>query len=179
MLRRFTPSPAMVVALVALFMALGGSAYALVITGASIKNGSVTGRDIKNRSLTGNDVKGNRIGGKAIKESSLGTVPSASIADGVTRYAVVTSAGVAARSRGVSSVSRTAEGRYQVIFDRDVRNCAYFATIGDAGAAGPGQGDIATRQLSSNVNGVVVQTDSSGPGGPAADHPFHLIVLCQ
>ena len=177
MLRRFMPSPAMVVALVALFMALGGSAYALVITGASIKNGSVAGRDIKNRSLTGKDMAGNRVGGKAIKESSLGTVPSASISDGMARYAVVTGAGVLARGRGVSSVARTAPGRYQVIFDRDVRGCAYFATIGDVGAATPGMGDIATRALGSNVNGVWVQTDSQA--GSAADRPFHLIVPCQ
>ena len=44
MFRRLMPSPAMVVALIALFMALGGSAYALVITGASIKNGTVRRR---------------------------------------------------------------------------------------------------------------------------------------
>jgi len=177
MFRRFIPSPAMVVALVALFMALGGSAYALVITGASIKNGSVAGRDIKNRSLTGSDIAGNRIGGKAIKESSLGTVPSASVSDGVARFAVVTAAGVAARTRGVSSISRTSPGRYQVIFDRDVRNCAYIATIGDAGGAAPGQGDIATRSLPSNVNGVVVITDADG--GAPLDRPFHLLVPCQ
>jgi hypothetical protein len=177
MLRRLMPSPAMVVALVALFMALGGSAYALVITGASIKNGSVAGRDIKNRSLTGKDMAGNRVGGGAIKESSLGTVPSASISDGLARYTVVTGAGVQARGRGTTSVTRTSEGRYQVIFDRDVRNCAYFATIGDVGAAGPGSGQIATRQLASNVNGVVVITDNDS--GAAADRPFHLIVPCQ
>jgi hypothetical protein len=177
MIRRLIPSPAMVVALVALFMALGGSAYSLVITGASIKNGSVAGRDIKNRSLTGSDVAGNRIGGKAIKESSLGTVPGASVANGLTHFAVVTGAGVGARSRGASSITRTSAGRYQVIFDRDVRNCAYFATIGDAGAAGVPSGEIATHALNTNVNGVVVATDNDK--GMAADRPFHLIVPCQ
>ncbi len=56
-LRRFVPSPAMVVALTALFLALGGSAYALVITGKSIKNNTVTGSDIRNGSLRGKDVQ--------------------------------------------------------------------------------------------------------------------------
>lgn len=177
MFRRLIPSPAMVVALVALFMAMGGSAYALVITGASIKNGSVTGKDIRSRSLPGTDIAKNRIGGNAIKESTLGTVPSAGIADGMSRYAVVTGAGVMARGRGVSSVARIGTGRYQVIFDRDVRGCAYFATIGDVGGAGPGTGFIATRQLPSNVNGIVVLTD--GPNGNPNDRPFHLIVPCQ
>ena len=36
----------------ALFAALGGSAYAATtITGADIKDGTVTGRDVKNRSI--------------------------------------------------------------------------------------------------------------------------------
>jgi hypothetical protein len=165
------------VALVALFMALGGSAYALVITGASIKNGTVTGADIKNRSLSGSDVAKDRLGGGAIKESSLGNVPSASLADGLTRFAVVGGNGVVARSRGVSSVARTSEGRYQVVLDRDVRNCAYFATIGDIGAAAPPQGEISTSAVASNVNAVAVRTE--GSGGNPGDRPFHLIVPCQ
>ena len=42
----------MVVALVALFVAVGGSSYAAVmVTGKNIKNGSVTGKDVKNRTL--------------------------------------------------------------------------------------------------------------------------------
>jgi hypothetical protein len=43
------------VAYLALFVALGGSAYAAVlVTGKNIKDASVTGRDIKNRSLGAN-----------------------------------------------------------------------------------------------------------------------------
>ena len=45
--RRFMPSPAMVVALTALVTSLGGSAYALVVTGKTIRNNSVTGFDIR------------------------------------------------------------------------------------------------------------------------------------
>ncbi len=46
-IRRLIPSPAMIVAIVALVMSLGGSAYALVITGKSIRNNTVTGKDIE------------------------------------------------------------------------------------------------------------------------------------
>lgn len=175
-LRRFLPSPAMVVALTALFMALGGSAYALVITGKSIRNGTVTGADIKNRSLTGNDVSRNRLGGNAIKESSLGVVPGALVAHGSQRFAVVTGAGVTARGRSVASAARTAEGRYQVLFDADIRNCAYYAVIGDHGASQPPQGEIGVSALASNVNGVAVRTENSA--GQPANRPFHLIVAC-
>ena len=46
------PSPSMCVALVALFIALGGTGYAAVkINGKNIKNGTVTGKKLKNRTL--------------------------------------------------------------------------------------------------------------------------------
>ena len=88
-IRRLLPSPAMVVAVVALVMSLGGSAYALVITGKSIKNGTVTNKDIRNHSLTGTDMRKNKVGGGAIDEATLGPVPSAFVAAGGSRFAVV------------------------------------------------------------------------------------------
>jgi hypothetical protein len=51
----------MVVALLALFVALSGTAVATtsaLITGKQIKNGSITGLDIKNKSVTAIDIKG-------------------------------------------------------------------------------------------------------------------------
>jgi hypothetical protein len=51
-LRRFSRRHGTAVAYLALFAALGGSAYAAVtVTGKNIKDGTVTGRDVKNRSL--------------------------------------------------------------------------------------------------------------------------------
>ena len=178
MFRRLLPSPAMVVAVVALVMSLGGSAYALVITGKSIRNGSVTAKDIRNRSLTGTDIRRIKIGGGTVKESSLGTVPSAFQAFGGARFAVVNENGQLVRGRDISSVARTAEGRYQVIFNADVRGCAYFATIGSETAAGPPQNSqISVSSLGSNVNGVAVRTEN-GNNSSEANRPFHLIVMC-
>ena len=52
MFRRMVRSHTTVVAYLALFAALGGSAYAAVtVTGKDIKNGTITGKDVKNRSL--------------------------------------------------------------------------------------------------------------------------------
>jgi hypothetical protein len=51
----------MAVAMLALFVALTGTAVATtsaLITGKQIKNGSITGLDIKNKSVTGTDIKG-------------------------------------------------------------------------------------------------------------------------
>jgi hypothetical protein len=167
----------MVVALTALFLALGGSAYALVITGKSIRNNTVTGADIRNHSLRGSDVRRNSLGGGSIKESALGPVSTAGVAIGSAHQAVVNAGGVLVRGRGVSSAARTAEGRYQVIMNADVRGCAYLATVGDASAAPLATGaQVTTASLASNVNGVAVRT--YGAGGAAGDRPFHLLVAC-
>jgi hypothetical protein len=62
-MRRFRRqfSPASVIALIALFVALAGTATAgsvALITGAQIKNGSITGADVKKKSLTAAHVRG-------------------------------------------------------------------------------------------------------------------------
>jgi hypothetical protein len=176
--RRFLPSPAMVVALAALILSLSGSAYALVITGKSIKNGTVTGRDIKNHSLTGGDIRPSTVGGRTVKESTLGPVPTSILTYGGQRFAVVTGGGHLERGRGVLSAARTSEGRYQVIFDGDVRNCAYFATLGDHSAGNPPQNSqISVSSLSTNVNGVAIRTEN-GTNGNELSRDFHLIVFC-
>jgi len=71
MLTRFRPSPALVVASLALVIATGGTAYAAVtISGSSITNHSIAGRKMINNTLTGTQ----------IKESGLATVPKANLA---------------------------------------------------------------------------------------------------
>ena len=51
------------IASLALFIALGGSATAAtLITGAKVKNGTITGKDIKSSSLTGAKVKNGSLG---------------------------------------------------------------------------------------------------------------------
>jgi hypothetical protein len=63
------PSPALVVSLLALFVALGSSSLAApvrdaakkLITGAQIKDGSLTTKDIKNRSLLAGDFKAGQL----------------------------------------------------------------------------------------------------------------------
>jgi hypothetical protein len=168
----------MAVALLALFMAMGGSAYALVVTSGSIKNNTIRTADVRNGGLLGKDFRKDGVGGGAIKESSLGTVPSALVANGSNRFAVVNAAGQQVRGRGTTSAARTSQGRYQVIFDADIRGCGYYATVGDPSAgAPPHNGQISVSSLGSNVNGVTIRTEN-GVNGAEADRPFHLVVLC-
>lgn len=84
------PSPALIIACIALFVAMGGVSYGFAtgsIDSRAIKNGAVTtkdlrnnevrGRDIRNSTIGGRDVAFNTLGGNDIKESTLGQVPSA------------------------------------------------------------------------------------------------------
>ncbi|MGK2877142.1 MAG: hypothetical protein ACSLFF_00975 [Solirubrobacterales bacterium] len=66
------PSPALVISILALFVALGGTGYAAVkLNGKNIKKGTVSGTALKKNTLTG----------KQINEAKLGKVPSAVAAD--------------------------------------------------------------------------------------------------
>jgi hypothetical protein len=72
MLKRLRPSPAMVVALIALFVALGGTALAVKkINGSALVNRSVSNIKIQKGTLTKTE----------INVKKLGTVPSATSAD--------------------------------------------------------------------------------------------------
>ena len=62
-LRLRRPSPALVLAVIALvFATAGGATAATLITGKQIKNSSITGADVKNKSLTKSDFKGSVTG---------------------------------------------------------------------------------------------------------------------
>ena len=79
---RRRPSPAMVVALLSLFVALGGSAGALVVvTSKNITNGTIRGKDIHKRTITAKRIRTNGLGGSVIDESKLSKVPAAVHAD--------------------------------------------------------------------------------------------------
>ena len=175
-LLRHRPSPALVISCVALFLAMGGVSYGLAtgsITSREIKNNTVRSKDIRNGTIRNRDVHRNTLTGSRIRESTLGTVPTST---GLSHFAVVSSAGIVARARGLSSAVRTGTGRYQVIFNRDVRGCAYAATQGSVGAVPPPSGMITVASLASNVNGVDVRT-FSGNNNPV-NRSFHLIVNC-
>jgi hypothetical protein len=183
-MKRFlrTPSPSMVIACAALFVSLGGVSYAVAtIDSGDIVNGSIRNRDFKDGTLRGQEAKADGFGPNAIKEQSLDAtklrqVPSAVLAEGVVRHAVISDVGATVRGRGVASSAQTGAGQYQVIFDRDVRACTYFATLGDESASGPGTGQIAVTSAATSVNGVRVVTRDSA--GTQANRSFHLLVNC-
>lgn len=87
-LKRLVPSPSMGVAMLALCIALSGSAYAAA---------KINGKNIKNRSIAGSKLKKNTLGANEIKESSIAgklpTVPSATNAANATNATHANAAG--------------------------------------------------------------------------------------
>lgn len=108
---KLRPSPAMAVACVALFVALGGGAYAAAtINGNSIKKGTITPSKIKSRSMSGTQFRANGIGGPSIKESTLGEVPKAKAAQTATSATNATTATNATQLGGVAASSYQRSG---------------------------------------------------------------------
>ena len=102
------PSPAMVVALIALFVALGGVSYGFAtgeidsreiknndirsidlrnnqIRTRDLRNNEVRGIDIRNSTIQSRDIAINAVRGDDVKEDTLAQVPSALLADSATR----------------------------------------------------------------------------------------------
>jgi hypothetical protein len=128
------PSPAFVIACIALFTSMGGVSYAVAtgsidsreikdnaIRGKDIRANNITARELKRRSLDGTDIKIERVGGDAVKEQVLesekiGKVPSATNADTLagqgadqytTRWALVNESGdIEEQSGGFTVISK-------------------------------------------------------------------------
>ena len=77
------PAPATVIALIALFVALGGTTYAATSLPANsvgakqLRNGAVTNRTLHTGAVTGSKVAPNSLTGTEINSATLGTVPNA------------------------------------------------------------------------------------------------------
>jgi hypothetical protein len=75
-MKRFVrlPSPAMLVASTALFVALGGTSYAVAtgsIDSREIRNGSIVQQDVKAQGIEGSDIKNGALAARDIKAGSL------------------------------------------------------------------------------------------------------------
>lgn len=77
-----------VIATAALFIALGGTSYAVIrvdsrdvvnnsLRSTDVRNNSLRGRDIRDRTLRARDLRRDALGGGVVKESALGQVPRA------------------------------------------------------------------------------------------------------
>jgi hypothetical protein len=171
-LKRRAPSPAMIVALVALVAALGGTAYAAgQINGNSIVKQSIGGGKLKKQTLTGYQINVNK----------LGEVPRA-IRATHTFWAVVHNPGgpnnaTLTRSSDPGAITTTeAGGAVDVFFPLNVAECANVAGRNNDGTTAPQSGYAQTNVAAANPAAIEVHTkDKSGNN---EDSDFQLIVVC-
>jgi hypothetical protein len=150
-LSRFRPSPAMGVALIALFLSIGGIGYAAATIGSNdikknavksrhIKNGQVKKKDIHGGAVASGAVLDNSLTGADIDESTLGEVPSAGNAErlggeGPGSYQsrimwarIADNGAILAQSGGISLTAHPSAGRYFIDFGTRVQGNGLFAT---------------------------------------------------
>jgi hypothetical protein len=165
MMSRFRqPSPALVIAVIALFVALGGGAYAALRVGSKqIVNNSVRSKDVRNRTLMGRDHALDSLGGRQIDEPKLGRVPRAANAqalEGRRRFNVTPFTLAAGQAREVMR-----EGPFVL---------AARCRIGVATADGPR--DMAEVLIASGAPNAAFDAADSGPIGPGTPEGDRVFV---
>jgi hypothetical protein len=121
-LRARRPSPALVISIIALVMAMGGTGYAAL----KLPKNSVGNKQLKTNAVTGSKVKNGSLTGKDLKLSALGTVPAA------TNATNATNAVNAGHATAADTATVAGDVKYLKHFD--------FTT----GANAPGGADIVT-----------------------------------
>lgn len=170
-LRKRRPSPAMIVAILALIVAMAGTAYASQhINGGAIKKQTIGAGKIKHKTLTGYQ----------INTRKLGVVPAAERA-AHTYWAVVNNPGGAgnatlahASDQGISAAE--GGGAVAVVFPVNISGCANVAGRNNASTTVPGAGYAQTNIAPANPNAIEVHTRNEK--GENEDADFHLIVVC-
>ncbi len=161
----------MVVAILALIVALAGTAYAAQnINGGAIQKQTIGGGKLKHNTLTGYQIKVNKIG----------VVPTAKRATH-TYWAVVDNpAGAAnatlARASDAGVVATEGGGAVAVTFPANVSGCANVAGRDNAGVTVPSPGYAQTNIAVANPNAIEVRTRDAK--GDNEDGDFQLIVVC-
>ena len=165
------PSPSMVVAVIALVVALAGSAYAASsINGGAIQKQTIGGGKLKQKTLTGYQINLNK----------LGAVPTAKRASH-TYWAVVHNPGggtnaTLARGSDAGITATETGGAVVVVFPVNVSGCANIAARNNDGTDVPNAGYAQTNISPANPNAVEVHTRDKDGANEDAD--FHLIVVC-
>jgi hypothetical protein len=160
-----------VVAVIALIVALAGTAYAAEkINGNAIEKQTIGAGKLKKKTLTGFQINTNK----------LGTVPFAKVSTH-TFWAVVNNPAnpgnaVLARASGPDITATEGGGAVTVTFPFNVTGCADIAARNNAGTTVPQAGYAQTNTSAANPNAIEVRTKDKAGNNEDAD--FHLIVIC-
>lgn len=164
------PSPATVIACLALFVAISGTSYAA---------GKINGKKLKNRSVTAGKVKKDTLTGTEINESKLGKVPSAQSADSATTAGNASTVGGAnlasLKTKCPSGTAVIAGECMETAVRPDASYSDALDTCGDAGRRLPSPGEVRAYSrlpgvtIEYELTDVVYQDDDHGPTGVSRD----------
>ena len=181
-------SYANVMATIAVFIALGGTSYAVVklprnsISAKQIRQGAVGKSEVRNRAIRSRHINDGSVAVRDLSSASKSTLagppgppgPPGTVAD---LGAAVSSGGGLRHGKGVEGVSHEgSSGLYDVRFNRDLAYCLAVASVADVEGGiitRPENGEIVTR-----VEGRSVFVRTRNSSGAPTDLPFHLIVVC-
>ena len=169
------PPPALVVAMIALFVAFSGTSYAAV----KIARNSITSIHVKDRSLLAKDFKSGQIprgpAGPAGPAGAAGPAGPTGPAGAAKAYARVLSGGDVddPRARGITDagVSKPSAGTYCIDIEGGAVNVV--ATIDGGGASGEIRGSTL---LTDCPSGKEVEIHTADSAGIAADRAFYVLV---
>lgn len=175
------PSPALVVASAALFVALAGTGVAAVVLvpknsvgTAQLRNNAVVSLKVKDHSLAAKDFANGQLpAGPAGPAGATG--PTGPIGPGITTWAIVKANGTLDKGSGVTAVTRTALGTYNVAFASDVSSCSLLASAGTDLAGSKIRGAIANFNRTTTPTVIEVTTSTATT---AADRAFSLAAIC-
>jgi Collagen triple helix repeat (20 copies) len=182
-------SPALVVSLIALFVALTGTGAAAdtvnQVRGTSLKAAALVGL-VKRGPRGPRGFRGPRgPRGPAGATGATGATGAAGPAGPkgdpgapAPLWVVVFANGTIDRQSGhVTGVTPSGGGIYSVTFDRNVSQCAWIAVIGAAGLSGSSSGEISSEPISAAATASVEIKTRDSTGAPS-NLAFHLAVYC-
>jgi hypothetical protein len=151
---RHRPSPAMVVACIALTIALGGTSYAATKLPAR----SVGTKQLKKNAVTSPKVKNNALTGADVLESSLAQVPSAASAGNAANATHATNADHAT-SASSATTAGTANAAFSTFHDDSILLPDTLGTVGTLTIPAAGKYVIAAKLTAFNISGTASPYD--------------------
>ncbi|HXY84002.1 MAG TPA: hypothetical protein VEH52_00855 [Gaiellaceae bacterium] len=198
-LKILRPSPAMIVACMALAVALGGTSYAAVVLAPNsvgtvqLKNGSVTAKKVKLHSLLAANFRAGQIprgpAGPAGPAGAAGPAGPAGPAGSVAlKWAVVKPDGtIVAQSGGITLVSHLASGQYILGMGGDVSGKLVLASGGNAGDSSDQRGETTASPCGGTTDGHTcvtpynstsnLEVETRNDANLPADHSFYVGVF--
>jgi hypothetical protein len=193
MSRLRSPSPALVIACLALAVALGGTGYAAVVLPANsvgtkqLKAGAVVGAKVKPHSLLAMNFRGGEL--PTGPQGPAGSAGPTGLTGAAGTPAFKSFATVLPKADGTASLGPTsglapngiavkADGAFQLAFAQDVSNCAVIATPGGKPSADPDlptAGEVSAQTIGGGA--VSVQTFDL-TGTQTAIGSFTVAVFC-